>query len=218
MLKNVAGNEASLDYENNAATTVNADGTSRNVKEPYVMASFASFDTEHPKIIKVNNDKGMNQDGSFVAVVLAMPGLTQSPQLDNMVDLPESVTFLPCIRVACLSFAATQSRDKWLPITEPGLYAHSHFNAVPLGGISFSKHPALSPNTSLITQARYHSMMPASGPVPKAAQRCTRALHPSALPKSPAAPPGPPCSRAGPRFIPLRRSRLSWEPKNRKTP
>lgn len=61
-------------------------------------------------------------------------------------------------------------------------------------------------------------MMPASGPVPKAAQRCTRALHPSALPKSPAAPPGPPCSRAGPRFIPLRRSRLSWEPKNRKTP
>ena len=86
------------------------------------MASFASFDTEHPKIIKVNNDKGMNQDGSFVAVVLAMPGLTQSPQLDNVVDLPESVAFsLPCIRVACLSFAATQSRDKWLPITEPGL-------------------------------------------------------------------------------------------------
>ena len=121
MLKNVAGNEASLDYENNTATTVNVDGTSRNVKEPYVMASFASFDTEHPKIIKVNNDKGMNQDGSFVAVVLAMPGLTQSPQLDNMVDLLESVTFLPCIRVACLSFAATQSRDKWLPITEPGL-------------------------------------------------------------------------------------------------
>ena len=79
MLKNVAGNEASLDYENNTATTVNVDGTSRNVKEPYVMASFTSFDTEHPKIIKVNNDKGMNQDGSFVAVVLAMPGLTQSP-------------------------------------------------------------------------------------------------------------------------------------------
>ena len=121
MLKNVAGNEASLDYENNTATTVNVDGTSRNVKEPYVMASFASFGTEHPKIIKVNNDKGMNQDGSFVAVVLTMPGLTQSPQLDNMVDLPESVTFLPCIRVACLSFTATQSRDKWLPITEPGL-------------------------------------------------------------------------------------------------
>ena len=121
MLKNVACNEASLDYKNNTTTTVNVDGTSRNVKEPYVMASFASFDTEHPKIIKVNNDKGMNQDGSFVAIVLAMPGLTQSPQLDNMVDLPESVTFLPCIRVACLSFAATQSRDKWLPITEPGL-------------------------------------------------------------------------------------------------
>ena len=59
-------------------------------------------------------------------------------------------------------------------------------------------------------------MMPASGPVPKAAQRCTRALHPSTLPKSPAAPPDPPCSRAGPRFIPLRRSRLSWEPKKQK--
>lgn len=59
-------------------------------------------------------------------------------------------------------------------------------------------------------------MMPASGPAPKAAQRCTRALHPSTLPKSPAAPPGPPSSRAGPRFIPLRRSRLSWEPKKQK--
>lgn len=61
-------------------------------------------------------------------------------------------------------------------------------------------------------------MMPASGPVPKAAQRCTRALHPSTLPKSPAAPPGPPCSRAGPRFIPLHRLSLSRDPKNRKTP
>lgn len=59
-------------------------------------------------------------------------------------------------------------------------------------------------------------MMLASGPVPKAAQRCTRALHPSALPKSLAAPPGPPCSRAGPRFIPLRRSSLSRDPKKQK--
>ena len=61
-------------------------------------------------------------------------------------------------------------------------------------------------------------MMPVSGPVPKAAQRCTRALHPSVLPKSPAAPPGPPCSHAGPRFIPLCRLSLSRDPKNRKTP
>ena len=45
-------------------------------------------------------------------------------------------------------------------------------------------------------------MMPVSGPVPKAAQRCTRALHPSVLPKSPAAPPGPPCSHAGPSVHP----------------
>ena len=34
----------------------------------------------------------MDQDGSFVAVGLEMPDLTQSPELDNMVDPPESVT------------------------------------------------------------------------------------------------------------------------------
>ena len=87
-----------------------------------------------------------------------------------------------------------------------------------MGGISFSKHPALSPNTSLITQARYHSTTPASKPVPKAAQHCTPGTPPSALPKAPAALPSPPCSHAGPRFIPLHRLSLSRDPKNRKTP
>lgn len=92
-LKSVAGKlEASLSYESNTSATVNAGGTSRNVKEPYVMASFASFDAEHPKNVKVVNNKGMDQDGSFVAVGLEMPDLTQSPELDNMVDPPESVT------------------------------------------------------------------------------------------------------------------------------
>lgn len=59
-------------------------------------------------------------------------------------------------------------------------------------------------------------MTPASKPVPKAAQHCTPGTPPSALPKAPAALPGPLCSHAGPRFIPLRRSRLSWEPKKQK--
>ena len=56
------------------------------------MTSFASFDVEHAKNVKVDNDKAMDQDGSFIATGLAMIGLAQSLEADNMVDLSESVT------------------------------------------------------------------------------------------------------------------------------
>ena len=42
--------------------------------------------------MKVDNGQVMDQDGSFIAVGMAMPGLAQSLELDDMVDLPESVT------------------------------------------------------------------------------------------------------------------------------
>lgn len=92
-LKNVTGKlEVSSGYKKNTSATINAGGTSRNVKEPYVMTSFASFDVEHAKNVKVDNDKAMDQDGSFIATGLAMIGLAQSLEADNMVDLSESVT------------------------------------------------------------------------------------------------------------------------------
>ena len=91
-LKNVTGKlEVHLSYANNTSATVNASGSSHSVKEPYAMASLVSFDAEHAKIVKVNNGQVMDQDGSFIAMGMAMPGLAQSLELDDMVDLPESV-------------------------------------------------------------------------------------------------------------------------------
>lgn len=54
------------------------------------MASLVSFDAEHAKNVKVNNGQVMEQNGSFIAMGMAMPGLAQSLELDDMVDLPES--------------------------------------------------------------------------------------------------------------------------------
>ncbi len=92
-LKNVTGQlEISMSYANNTSATVNAGGTSHKVKEPYAMASLVSFDAEHAKNVKVDNGQVMDQDGSFVAVGMAMPGLAKSLELDDMMELPESVT------------------------------------------------------------------------------------------------------------------------------
>lgn len=92
LLKNVTGKlEVHLSYANNTSATVNASGTSHSVKEPYAMASLVSFDAEHAKNVKVNNGQAMDQDGSFIAIGMAMSGLAQSLELDDMVDLPESV-------------------------------------------------------------------------------------------------------------------------------
>ena len=92
-LKNVTGQlEISLSYTNNTSATVKAGGTSHKVKEPYAMASLVSFDAEHAKNVKVDNGQVMDQDGSFIAVGMAMPGLAKSLELDDMVELPESVT------------------------------------------------------------------------------------------------------------------------------
>lgn len=54
------------------------------------MASLVSFDAEHAKNVKVNNGQVMDQNGPFIAMGMAMPGLAQSLELDDMVDLPES--------------------------------------------------------------------------------------------------------------------------------
>lgn len=92
-LKNATGRlEVCLEYQNNTFATVNAGGTSHKVKEPYAMASLISFDAEHAKNAKVDNGKVMDQDGSFIAMGMAMPGLAKSLELDDMVEFPESVT------------------------------------------------------------------------------------------------------------------------------
>lgn len=92
-LKNITGAlEVKISYANNTSATVQAGGTAHSIKEPYAMATLMSFDAEHAKNVKVDNGKVMDQDGSFIAVGLGMPGLAQTLEIDDQVDLPESVT------------------------------------------------------------------------------------------------------------------------------
>lgn len=92
-LNNVTGHlEVAINYCNNTSGTVSAGGSTHSVKQPYAMASLVSFDAEHAKNVKVDNGQVMDQDGSFIAAGIAMPGLADSLGLTDMMDLPESVT------------------------------------------------------------------------------------------------------------------------------
>ncbi len=92
-LKNVTGHlEVAIEYRNNTSGTVSAGGSTHSVKQPYAMASLISFDAEHAKNVKADNGQVMDQEGSFIAAGIAMPGLADSLGLADTVDLPESVT------------------------------------------------------------------------------------------------------------------------------
>lgn len=92
-LQNATGHlEVQINYTNNTSGTVNAGGSSHAIKDPLTMATLMSFDSEHATNVAVDNGQVMDQDGSFVAVGMAMPGLAASLDLDDVVDLPESVT------------------------------------------------------------------------------------------------------------------------------
>lgn len=92
-LKNVTGHlEVAIEYRNNTSGTVSAGSSTHSVKQPYAMASLVSFDAEHAKNVKVDNGQVMDQEGSFIAAGIAMPGLADSLGLADTVDLPESVT------------------------------------------------------------------------------------------------------------------------------
>ncbi len=92
-LKNATGHlEVAISYQNNTSGAISAGGSTYSVKQPYAMASLVSFDSEHAKNVKVDNGQVMDQDGSFIAAGLAMPGLAESLGIADMVSLPESVT------------------------------------------------------------------------------------------------------------------------------
>ena len=92
-LVNVTGHlELCISYENKTQGTVDANGTIYSVQQPFAMASLISFDAEHAQNVKVDNGQVVDQDGSFIAVGLAMPGLAGSLDIEDMVSLPESVT------------------------------------------------------------------------------------------------------------------------------
>lgn len=92
-LTNVTGAlEVTISYTNKTSGTITVNGSSKSIQQPYAMASLISFDSEHAKNVTVDNGTVMDQDGSFIAVGMGMPGLAKSLDLDGTLDLPESVT------------------------------------------------------------------------------------------------------------------------------
>lgn len=78
-------------YKNKTHETVEVDGEEVEVQQPYVMASIVAFDSEHARNVEVDNGTVMDQDGSFIAVGVGMPGLAETLGVEDSVDLPESV-------------------------------------------------------------------------------------------------------------------------------
>ena len=81
-------------------------------------------------------------------------------------------------------------------------YRLTRISMPPFGRHFFFYAPSIKPRPSFVAQARCQSTTPDSKPVPKATQHCIPGTPPSALPKAPAALPGPLCSHAGPSVHP----------------
>lgn len=84
--------EVQIHYENLSHGNVNVNGTTHEIQQPYVMASMISFDSEHARGVSVDGGTVMDQNGSFMVVGIAAPGLARTLELEDMLDLPDTVT------------------------------------------------------------------------------------------------------------------------------
>lgn len=84
--------EVRIDYENRTSATVQTSSGSYDIKDPFVMASIISFDAEHARNVQVDNGSVVDQQGTTMAVGIGMPGLEQTLDLGDIVELPTSVT------------------------------------------------------------------------------------------------------------------------------
>lgn len=120
-LENVTGTlEVNISYANNTSATVQASGTSHNVKEPLAMASLVSFDAEHAKNVKVSNGKVVDQDGSFIAIGMGMPGLARTLEMEDEMKLPESTTITADVTGFDMPDITTMATNQVLGIIDEG--------------------------------------------------------------------------------------------------
>lgn len=92
-LENVTGElEVTISYTNLTSGSVNVNGTTYAIQQPYMMASMVAFDSAQTSNINVTNGTVMDQEGSFIVIGVGMPGLAESLELQDQVDLPTSVT------------------------------------------------------------------------------------------------------------------------------
>lgn len=90
--------EVSIHYENLTHDQVSVNGTTHNIQIPYLMASMISLDSKHAQNVTVEGGSVMDQNGSFVVIGIAAPGLASTLGLEDMLDLPDTVTLKADVR------------------------------------------------------------------------------------------------------------------------
>lgn len=90
--------EVSIHYENLTHDQVSVGGVTHNIQVPYLMVSMISLDSEHARSVSVEGGSVMDQNGSFVAIGIAAPGLASTLDLEDMLDLPDTVTLKAEVR------------------------------------------------------------------------------------------------------------------------
>lgn len=114
-IQNVTGKlEVTITYKNKTSGTVKAAGGSYRIQMPYMMASVMSFDSEHATNIEVDNGQVVDQQGMFMAIGNAMPGLAKSLELESYLDLADSVTISADVFGYDLSGITTMVTDRML--------------------------------------------------------------------------------------------------------
>lgn len=90
--------EVSIHYENLTHDQVSVDGVTRNIQVPYLMVSMISLDSEHARSVSVEGGSVVDQNGSFIVVGIAAPGLASTLGLEDMLEIPDTVTLKAEVR------------------------------------------------------------------------------------------------------------------------
>ena len=90
--------EVSIHYKNLTHDRINVGGATRSIQTPYVMASMIALDSEHARNVTVEGGSVIDQNGSFMVLGIAAPGLASTLVLEDMLDLPDTITMTAEVR------------------------------------------------------------------------------------------------------------------------
>ena len=120
-LRGVTGKLAiHIDYRNNTSATIQTASGSYEVQDPFVMASIISFDAEHARDVEVDSGTVVDQQGTLMAVGIGMPGLAKTLDVEDMADLPESVTITADVKGFDMPDITTIATDQVLGQLDSG--------------------------------------------------------------------------------------------------
>lgn len=81
-----------IDYHNQTRATVKTGKDTHKVSQPFLMVSTVMLDAAHSTDVTVDGGTVIDNPGSFMAIGMGMPGLANSLDLTDQLDLPEQVT------------------------------------------------------------------------------------------------------------------------------